>query len=396
MQGACRDSSSVPGCEEPVPGAAGSGTIGGVSSGTPSRSEPAAPAALSEAPSLADFLSRSPRMRAFLRMVKWATLGTSSILITGETGVGKERLARAIHAGSERREGPFVSVNCGALPEGLLESELFGHEAGAFTGATQRRAGRFEQAHRGTIFLDEIGEMPRHLQVSLLSVIQGREVRRLGGEQTIPIDIRIMAATNRDLAQDVAEGRFREDLFYRLDVLSFTVPPLRERREDVPDLVASFVRHFRERLDRPDVTGWTAEALQALVAHRWPGNVRELINVVERAVLLCEGPLVTLDDLPDRLRDAPAASAPAELAASPSPAPAALVAPDAPGWADRTLREVRDEALAAVERAYLEAVLRRTQGRVAEAAGLAGISPRHLHTKMKEHGLRKEWFKPPG
>ena len=204
-------------------------------------------------PRLADFLSRSPGMQRFLDLVRRVADTDSSLLITGETGVGKERLAQAIHNEGPRSEGPFVSVNCGALPEQLLESELFGHEAGAFTGASARRKGRFELADGGTIFLDEIGEMPSHLQVALLTVLQRRRVRRVGGEDTVRADVRVMAATNREVVDEVKKGRFREDLYYRLNVVSLDIPALRERPEDIPDLAGRFISHFRDALGRPKV-----------------------------------------------------------------------------------------------------------------------------------------------
>ena len=197
-------------------------------------------------PKLADFQSRSPRMRDFLDMVKRVATSDSTLLVTGETGVGKERLARAIHVESGRADGPFIAVNCGALPENLLESELFGHERGAFTGASSARKGHFETATGGTIFLDEVGEMPPHLQVKLLTVLQRHEVQPLGAQSPVSIDVRVIAATNRDLAADVKEGRFREDLFFRLNVVSLVIPPLRERIEDIPWFVGRFLRHFAE------------------------------------------------------------------------------------------------------------------------------------------------------
>ena len=243
-------------------------------------------------------------MKDFVDLVKRVAESDTSLLICGETGVGKERLARAIHNQTERREGPFVSVNCGALPENLLESELFGHEAGAFTGATKQRKGRFEQASGGTILLDEIGEMPAHLQVNLLTVLQRREVTRLGGKTPISVDVRIIAATNRDLREDVKAGRFREDLFYRLNVVYLEIPPLRERPEDLPDLIGRFMRHFRRSLGRKNLMEITEEAMQVLLHHSWPGNVRELINVLERATLLARGDKITTQDLPPSISGA--------------------------------------------------------------------------------------------
>jgi transcriptional regulator with PAS, ATPase and Fis domain len=215
--------------------------------------------------------------------------------------VGKERLARAIHAESRRSKGPFVAVNCAALSESLLESEPFGHEEGAFTGATRSHRGCFEIAHKGVIFLDEIGELPNHLQVKLLRALQDREITRVGSEQSFQVDVRMMAATNRDPREEVKTKRLREDLYYRLNVVTLTIPPLRQRSEDIPDIVASYLPWLRPRVGR-DVTSIAPEALEALAHYSWPGNVRELINVIERAMLLCEGEQIRLADLPDTIR----------------------------------------------------------------------------------------------
>ncbi len=254
-------------------------------------------------PQLADFVSESPAMQVFLDLARRVLPTDVSLLFLGETGVGKERLARAIHNGGPRSGGPFVAVNCGALPESLLESELFGHERGAFTGAVRTRRGWFELGHRGTVFLDEIGEMPYHLQVKLLRVLQDRQVQPIGAEKTIPVDVRLMAASNRYLEAEVAAGRFRRDLYYRLSVVTLILPPLRERREDIPVLVDSYGDYLQPRVGC-DVEGITDEAKEALTAYSWPGNVRELINVIERALLLCDGRLITLADLPEAIRAA--------------------------------------------------------------------------------------------
>ena len=236
-------------------------------------------------------------MQRFLALARRVVASDSALLILGETGVGKERVARAIHAESPRAAGPFLAVNCGALAESLLESELFGHEEGAFTGATRAHRGYFEIAHRGTIFLDEIGEMPRHVQVKLLRVLEDRHVLRVGGERPVKVDVRVMAATNRDLEADLASKRFRSDLYYRLAVVTLTLPSLRERREDIRPLVRHYVEYFRALLGRP-VTGVSDQAMAALSAYDWPGNVRELINVMERAVLLAHGATLSEADLP--------------------------------------------------------------------------------------------------
>jgi len=328
--------------------------------------------------SLNDFIYESPAMQRFLALARRVVPSDSALLILGETGVGKERLARAIHAEGPRAGGPFLAVNCGALAESLLESELFGHEEGAFTGATRAHRGYFEMAHRGTLFLDEIGEMPPHVQVKLLRVLEDRRVLRVGGERPIKVDVRVMAATNRELEADVASKRFRSDLYYRLAVVTLTLPPLRERREDVPLLVRHYVEYFRALVGRP-VTGASADAMAALAAYDWPGNVRELINVVERAVLLSPGPELQPADLP------PGIVAGAERAGGAGAG--RPLADDA--WLGRPLADAR----AAFEARYVAATLAATGGRVSEAARRAGVNPRTLFDLMRRHGLAKEAFK---
>jgi two-component system response regulator AtoC len=341
-------------------------------------------------PRLADFVSRSPSMQAFMDVVHRVVDSPSSILLLGETGVGKERLARAIHAESPRAAGPFVAVNCGALPESLLESELFGHTQGAFTGAARARRGWFELAHGGTVFLDEVGEMPLHLQVKLLRVLQEREIQPLGSERVLRVDVRVMAASNRDLEDEAAQGTFRSDLYYRLGVVSLEVPPLRKRRMDIADLVESFIAYHARTIGR-EVEGIESDALAALESYGWPGNVRELTNVVERAVLLCEESEIGLADLPVVIQgDAGQGVETVESAAPAVPTPAS--GPPS-SWLGRTLREVREEALETTERSYLEALLADTGGRIGETARRAGIRPRSLYDKMRKHGLRKEDFK---
>lgn len=333
---------------------------------------------------LDDFISASPTMQRFLQMARRVVRADSALLILGETGVGKERLARSIHSESARSGGPFITVNCGALPETLLESELFGHEEGAFTGATRARRGYFELAHRGTIFLDEIGEIPLHLQVKLLRVLEDRRVRRVGGEKPVEIDVRIMAATNRELKREVDEKNFRADLYYRLAVVTLTVPPLRERLEDLPDLADAFLERSRRQLGR-HVVGFRPDALQAMLRHDWPGNVRELINVIERAVLLAPGSEIRIADLRGgeswTLDDTDSAPTTSQAA---SPWQSLLGKP---------FSHARVELLRGFERDYLEHILGATHGRVGESARLAGLNERTLYEMMKRHGVRKEHFK---
>jgi formate hydrogenlyase transcriptional activator len=233
-----------------------------------------------------ELIGASPAFKEVLRQVEVVAPTDATVLLQGETGTGKERLARAVHQRSARRDHAFVAVNCAAIPAGLLESELFGHERGAFTGALGQRLGRFELAHQGTLFLDEIGDLPLELQPKLLRAIQEREFERVGGARTRHVDVRLVAATNRDLAPLAAAGQFRADLYYRLNVFPITIPPLRQRVEDIPLLVRHFVRHYARQL-RKRLDTVPAEAMAALTHYQWPGNVRELQNVIERAVILC-------------------------------------------------------------------------------------------------------------
>eukprot|EP00913_Durusdinium_trenchii_P005659 g5277.t1 len=340
--------------------------------------------------SLSDFNTKSPAMRSFMRLVRRVMHANSSLLILGETGVGKERLGRAIHDASPRSDGPFIPVNCAAFPESLLEGELFGYEKGAFTGATDDRRGYFELAHGGTLFLDEIGEVPRHVQVKLLRVLQERSIQRLGGEDQVEIDVRIMAATNRNLDQEIETGRFRRDLYYRLSVVTLEVPSLRQHPEDIPELLNRYLEEFRVSLRR-NVDGFAPEAVRFLCNYAWPGNVRELINVVERAVLLCESDEITAADLPaDVARDSVALDS-AAPGSSRDQRPSWL--PDA--WIDMPWKQVRQSLLRGCERNYLTKHLAEAKGRIAETAQRTGLSTRSLHLMMKRLGLRKEDFRTP-
>ena len=337
-------------------------------------------------PRLADFVSDSPVMSEFMATVYRVVASSSSLLILGETGTGKERLARAIHSESARADGPFVAVNCGALPEALLESELFGHEEGAFTGATRARRGAFELAHGGTIFLDEVGDMPLHLQVKLLRVLQDRQVQRVGGEKPFDVNVRVMAASNRNLADEVEEGRFRKDLYYRLSVVTLEVPPLRQRKEDIPALARSYVEFHRPRIGR-EVHHVDEPVIDVLCRYNWPGNIRELINVIERAMLLCRSDTIALADLPAGITGfAPRRSTGLWIPADPKEVPSA--------WLGKPLKELRDSVLAELERTYLAAMLAATGGKVGETAERAGMEPRSLYDKMKQYGLAKEDFRP--
>ncbi len=333
---------------------------------------------------LDDFISQSPTMQRFLQMARRVVKGDSALLILGETGVGKERLARSIHSESRRSAGPFITVNCGALPETLLESELFGHEEGAFTGATRARRGYFELAHHGTIFLDEIGEMPLHLQVKLLRVLEDHRVRRVGSEKPIEIDVRIMAATNRDVKRELDEQRFRPDLYYRLAVVTLTVPPLRERLEDLPDLARAFLERSRRQLGR-NVVAFRPDAMDAMQRHHWPGNVRELINVIERAVLLAPRSEIRIADL----RGGESWT----IDDTETPTPPRASTTNWEPFLDKPFSRGREELLSAFERDYLKRVLEASHGRIGESARRAGLNERTLFGMMKRHGLRKEDFK---
>ena len=293
----------------------------------------------------------------------------ATVLITGESGTGKELVARRLHLKSERREAPFVKINCAAIPEGLLESELFGHEKGAFTGAASRKPGRFELADHGTLFLDEIGEMPLASQPKLLSAIQEGLFYRVGGTRTVSVDVRLVAATNRDLREEVRAGRFREDLFYRLNVVPVLLPPLRERREDIPALVDCFARRFGQRFARPGARFGPA-AVAALSAHDWPGNIRELENAVERALLLSERSELEVEDLPPEYRRE---VAPGQIARHGVP-----------------LKERIRSATRQLEREAIVEALELTRGNVTQAARRLGLSRRGLQLKMRELDIDRE------
>jgi len=303
-------------------------------------------------------VAEAPEMRAALRLATQVAVTDATVLILGESGTGKELIARAIHAGSARRDGPFVKVDCTALPEGLLESELFGHEKGAFTDASAEKPGRFELAHGGTLFLDEVGELPQSLQAKLLRVLQERAFERVGGTRTISVDVRILAATNRDLAKALKGGQFREDLYYRLNVVPILVPPLRRRPEDILPLAAHFLQRFGARYGKV-VPGLSPEAAALLRRYSWPGNVRELEHAIERAVILWERGVIR----------------PEELAVD-------LMAVASDGLPDQELMTLEE-----LEREYIRRVLRRVRGHKSQAARILGINRKTLLEKRKRYGL---------
>ncbi|MBI5515927.1 MAG: sigma-54-dependent Fis family transcriptional regulator [Deltaproteobacteria bacterium] len=314
-------------------------------------------------------IGQSAAFRAALEFVRRAAPTRASVLVTGESGTGKELFARAVHQGSDRAEGPFVVVNCGAIPENLMESEFFGHDKGAFTGADRRRDGMFKVASGGTLFLDEVGEIPVTLQVKLLRALQDRKVRPVGSNTELPVDVRIVAATNRDLARMVREKTFREDLYYRLNVLRLHLPPLRERPEDVPTLVEYFRRRYAEEEGRP-MLGFSPEAMRSLLAYSYPGNVRQLENAIQRAVTLAQGATIQVDDLPPELLGAEASTQ--EVFALP------------PEGLDL------EATLARVERSLLRQALERSNGVRTRAAQLLRLTFRSFRYRLAKLGLSSD------
>jgi two-component system response regulator AtoC len=306
-------------------------------------------------------------MLELFRTVRKIAEFKTTVLIDGESGTGKELVARAIHSSSPRARAAFIAVNCGAIPINLLESELFGHRKGAFTDASRDRKGLFEEASGGTLFLDEIGELPLGLQVKLLRVLQEGEIRRLGDSQDIKVDVRVVAATARDLADEVKRGAFREDLYYRLNVFALHLPALRDRREDIPLLVEHFLARMNARMGLA-VSGITAEALRILTSYDWPGNVRELENTIERAIVLAEGPEIDVASLPDRLR-----AADAETPAAPAPV----------DDGDLSIKRASRRS----EESLIRRALERTKGNRTRAAEFLEISHRALLYKIREYGI---------
>ncbi len=323
-----------------------------------------------------DLLGRSKAMHDVLQLVKRIASGRSTVLITGESGTGKERVARAVHDLSDRKDKPFLVVNCGAIPETLMESELFGHEKGAFTGAATRKLGIFREADGGTVLLDEIGELPLSMQVKLLRVLQERKVRGVGEANETSVDVRVLAATNRNIEEDVKAGRFRQDLYYRLNVIRIAIPPLRDRREDVPELAKHFLDRCAHEHDKP-LRSIAPDALRALDAYDFPGNVRELENIVERAVALAAGPNIALGDLPEEVGGAAA-----------RPNETLLTLPDEGCNLDDVVGEV--------ERRLILEALARTGGIRTSAAKLLGITLRSLRYRLQKHALQDEDEEPIG
>jgi DNA-binding NtrC family response regulator len=320
-----------------------------------------------------NILSKNPRMHGIFELIGNLAQTTTTVLIEGETGTGKEQVARAIHEATQGRPGPLIAVNCAALPENLLESELFGHEKGAFTTALSQRRGRFELANGGTIFLDEVGDIPPAMQAKLLRVLQERRFERVGGVESIEVDVRVIAATNRSLLQLVQDGKFREDLYYRLNVLKIDLPPLRERPEDIPLLAA----HFAQKYSRPGESPkqFSPQAMDALIKHPWPGNIRELENAIERSCVTSLNGCIQLENLP------------AELTAPiPKKQPFNIDL-------DRPLRDLLQEISADVERQYIRKALEQSHGHVGRCAKMCGLSRRTLSARIADFQINKAVFK---
>lgn len=318
-----------------------------------------------------NIISQSPKMERVFQLIANVAMTDSTVMIQGETGTGKELVARAIHFGSKRKRKNFVAINCGALADNLLESELFGHEKGSFTGAIRQKIGKFELADQGTLFLDEIGNVSPAMQMKLLRVLQERQFERVGGTRTLETDVRIIAATNEDLEQAVEAGRFREDLYYRINVIPINLPPLRQRKEDIPLLA----QHFVEKHGRRRIHAISDEAIHTLMTYDWPGNVRELENIIERSIILERGSELVNIDLPNKVHRKSGENGLLDFNE------------------DLPLDQVRDQAIDLVEKEYLKRILARCQGSIKRVAEHTGLTTRSIHGKMKKFDLRKEDFK---
>jgi DNA-binding NtrC family response regulator len=316
-------------------------------------------------------IGSSDRITEIFETIKRVAPTTTTILITGETGTGKELIARAIHRNSPRKNNPFIKINCAAIPESLMESELFGYEKGAFTGAATKKQGRFELAHKGTLFLDEVGELPKDMQVKLLQVIQEQEFERVGGLQTIKVDVRLITATNRNLFEDVKDGRFREDLYYRLNVIPAHLPPLRERKEDIPVLIGFFIEKFNKKLDR-SVKYIDEKVTNLLIQYAWPGNIRELENLVERMILMARGDTIVFADLPSELKTAIESDS-----TSPS------------GIRQKPFKDIMKNHMEDIEKQMIISVLEECGNNVTRAAKQLGLSRKGLQLKMMKYKLRR-------
>ncbi len=316
-------------------------------------------------------ISRNEQMQALLDMVDRVAVSPTTVLITGESGTGKELVARRLHEQSDRAKRAYIRINCAAIPAGLVESELFGHEKGAFTGAVSSKPGRFELADKGTLFLDEVGSIPLETQVKLLRAIQEQEFERVGGVRTTKVNVRLIAATNVDLTQELSNGNFRQDLYYRLNVVHLRIPPLRDRIEDIKDLVGAFIFRFNRKLSR-NIQGISPQAMARLRGYKWPGNIRELENAIERAVLLSRGEEITEEDLPEEI-----------MASSSRP-----LAPIEPRMGD--LKEASRQAAGRVEIDMIVSALKKTGGNVTQAAKLLGLSRKGLQIKMREYDLDRK------
>jgi two-component system response regulator AtoC len=320
-----------------------------------------------------NILSKNPRMHAIFELINNVAHTTSTVLIEGETGTGKEQVARAIHLASHVRTGPLIAVNCAALPENLLESELFGHEKGAFTSAVGQRRGRFELADGGTIFLDEVGDVPAAMQAKLLRVLQERCFERVGGAESIEVDVRVIAATNRSLPKLVKQGTFREDLYYRLNVVKIELPPLRDRAEDIPLLA----QHFTEKYSRKDQSRnqIAPEAMEVLLRYRWPGNIRELENAIERACVTCRDGVIQANDLPPEVLTPQTPRVPISIDL------------------DKALPDLLRDLTADIEQQYIRKALKKSHGNIGRCAKICGLSRRSISAKITEYKINKTTFK---